>query len=157
MNKENIIQPIVEDAFNAVDFIIRYKAISDKFILRKGDFAYTIDNILNIAKQLGIPLKYSESKKFHIREKIDNLDLNWGFSIRFNSFELGFSVKDISLNIFSAAPWGFLSTLLSNNDFNNIPNPKFSSYDDIENIIDEAYSIHKDFKLELLKQMNDRK
>jgi len=151
MKKEDILQPIVEIVFNKINFIERYKKLSNEYNSRDETFLYSKDEILNIGKIYNIDLTYSKSGGFLLKEQINGFFLSWGFSIRFHSCEFGFSVKKESLNIFSAAPWAYLVTLLSNDDLIKVGNPKFCNYGQIEGLLKEAFDIYQDFKSELLK------
>jgi hypothetical protein len=151
MNKEDFLQPLVEQVLNDIDFINRYESLSKTFESRDETFLYTNYEILKIAHELGYELKYSKAKEFHLSEKKGKYYFGFGFTLRFHSLEIGCSVKNESLMISSSAPWGFWVNLITNNE-KKIRKPMFSNYDELREILKNSFSIYEDFKTELIKQ-----
>jgi hypothetical protein len=151
MNKDDFLQPIVEHILNDIDFINRYETLSNKYSSRDETFLISNEEILKIAHNFGCRLKYSKVKEFHVVEKQEKWLFGFGFTLRYNSLEIGCSVKNEVLSINSSAPWGFWVGLMTNNE-KKIRKPMFSNYEDLIGILKESFVIFEDFKNELLKQ-----
>ncbi len=149
MNKEDFLQKPVEDCLDKIGFIKRFKQLSEVFNITDDVFEMEIDVVLQICKDLGLLIKYSKSKGFYVNEHIFDYDFTFGFTVKFNSFDFGLSVKNKDRNIFSAAPWHFLIDLMIEN--NNIRRVNFRNYEDLKNILKVSFEIYDDFKKELVK------
>lgn len=151
MDKNDFIQPVIENILNKTDFIKRYEIISNNYSSKNEDFLYSNDEILRIAQNIEWKLKYSKVKEFYSNEKMGNFSLKLGFTIRYHSLQIGFSISNESLQINSSAPWNFLVDLMTNGE-KKIKKPMFSCYEDIQGILVEVFSIYEDFKKEIIKE-----
>lgn len=149
MNKEDFLQEEIEQILRHIDFVSRYDGMSNKYNERDESFKFQNEDVLQVAKGMGHPMKYSKSKEFYLEEVLSGYKLNFGFTIRFNSFDFGLSVIHDERDIRSSAPWGFLVQLMSNGQ-KKVSKAMFRNINDIGSILKEAFSIYEDFKKELL-------
>jgi hypothetical protein len=149
MNKRDFLQEPVENCLLQINFIERFRGLSNKFQIRDESFHIENEKIMSICKEFGFLIKYSKAKEFYITDKLNDFEFTFGFSIRFNSFDFGMSAKSENKNIFSSAPWHFFADLIDEN--NKINRLQFRSYSDLETILKDAFNIYKDFKAELIK------
>ena len=131
----------------------RYKAISDKYTKLDQSFKLSSNEVLDIAKQLNIYLKYSKDRGYYTEENIQNYSIKFGIYIKRNIVQLGMSVKDTLSNTFvCSAPWSYLAELITEPNPVKIFLPVFCNYDDLKGILKEAFSIYEDFKKEIIKE-----
>jgi hypothetical protein len=128
MNKNDFLQPIVESVLIKIDFINRYESLSNTYSNRDATFLFSNNEILAIANSIGYALKYSKSREFHLHDNQGKFLFGFGFTLRYHSLEIGWSVKNELLQIHSVAPWGFWVSLLTN-DEKKIKMPMFSDYE----------------------------
>jgi len=150
MEKEDFLQFQVEQVLIEKDFINRYQLLADKFNTRDEGFKFDNNEILKIADSEGCSLKYSKSKEFHFEEKVGEYQFKYGFTIRFNSFELGLSIVNKKKGINSAAPWNFLVKLMTGGQL-KVSRVSFRNYEDVRCIIRDVFSIYNDIKLGMLE------
>lgn len=156
MNKNDFLQPVIEDILNKIDFIKKYELISNTYSSRNENFLYSNEEILKIAHDIGWKLKYSKTKEFYSIEKEENFSLKLGFTIRYHSIEIGCSINNEPLKINSSAPWNFWVDLMTDGK-KKIKKPMFSGYGDIRNILTGVFSIYKDFKKEVINILEEER
>jgi len=152
MKKEDFIQEDIELLLKDIDFITKYELISQKF--RKSDESYKISNneILDIAREIGFAVSYSKEKEFHLEEVHGNYQLKIGFTVRFNSIEIGFSIANEAKQIRTSAPWGLIVKLMTNGT-QKIGKPKFENLTNLRGILEGVLSIYNDIKSGLIKNV----
>lgn len=150
MNKEDFLQSEVEHVLLKIDFINQYKSISSSYRERDESFVFANDKIIEIANDIGYPIKYSKAKEFHLREESSGFVFKFGFTIRFNSFDFGLSITNENRGIQTSAPWGFLVQLLSDGG-EKVSKAAFKNYADIEGILKHAFKVYEDIKKGLLE------
>ena len=153
MNKLDFIQPKVENVLYQIDFIKRLEAISLKFSSRDEKFQVESKVVIEICNELKLKFKYSKAKEYYLKEKVGDFDLEFGFSIRYQSFDFGITIKNPSLGINSSAPWDFFISLLTS-DEKKIGRIKFRNYDDIREILINIFDIYNEIKKEFSKKAN---
>jgi hypothetical protein len=149
MNKEDFLQPPIEQVFIEIDFINKYKRLGDQFNVRDENFKMANTEVLKIAHELGYMLKYSKEKEFHFEEKLGDYRLKVGFTIRFNSFDFGLSITNHVKEIDSSAPWDFFVKLMTSDQV-KVPRVCFRNYDDIKLILKDFFSLYNDIKVKLI-------
>ena len=149
MKKEDLLPINVEKILHKINFLDRFKILSLKFSAKDDKFVLDNKKVIEICFKNGINIKYSSSKKFHLSEKKQNFMFSFGFDIKYNSCDFGTSISNTSLGIFSSAPWHFYADLMDVN--NNINRVCFTDYQELEEILREAFAIYEDFKTEVLK------
>lgn len=149
MRKEDFLQSQVEQILIEVDFINKYKAMGDRFGVRDESFKINTSEVLTIANELGFSLKYSKSKEFYLTENIEGHQFSTGFTIRFNSFDFGLSIKNEAKGISSAAPWDFLVKLMTE-DTVKVNRVCFRNYTDIKFILKDFFSLYEEIKIKMI-------
>jgi hypothetical protein len=153
MKKEDFLQQEIEHVLNNIGFIDQYKLLSYKNNNCDDLFKYENSEILLIAKKIGCNLKYSKSREFYIVEKESGIDFNFGFSIRFNSFDFGMYIKSDKSKIETSAPWDFIVKLMTE-DKVDFPRVAFRNYKDIEEVLRGFFAIYDSIKKETINQLN---
>lgn len=153
MEKEDFLQPQVEQVLIEQDFINKYQLLASKFSTRDEDFKFDNNEILEIANSEGCLLKYSKSKEFHFEEKVGEYQFKYGFTLRFNSFDLGLSIINEKRGVKSAAPWNFLVKLMTGGQV-KVPRVSFRNYEDVRLIVRDVFSIYNDIKLGILENQS---
>jgi hypothetical protein len=153
--KEDIIQPSIKFILNKINFINRYKSISDSHTVDDDKFRFSTENVIAIVQELGFNIRYSKSREFYLKEKYNDFTFGFGFTIRYNVIELGCSVKNEKINIWSEAPWGYFVKLMTEPNPITIFKPCFRNYEDLREILKEAFSIYEDFKREVIKEYRE--
>jgi hypothetical protein len=148
MNKEDFLQPQIEQALIEIDFVSKYKRLGDRFNVRDEDFKTDYTEVLKIANELGHSLKYSKEKEFYLEENLGDYKFKLGFTIRFNSFDFGLSITNHLKGINSSAPWDFFVKLMTSGQI-KVPRVSFKNYDDIKLILTDFFSLYDEIKNEL--------
>ncbi len=137
-----------------IDFVERYLSLCTKHSDRENNIKdkslKEIGELLN-----NINVSFSFSKKecfFKIKEKI--VAYNFQFNIIPYTGALQF-VWDVKVNkIRLKLGWGMWENIveeIEDIDFEIEPRPYYSNYQELEEILTEAFAIYKDFKTEVLK------
>lgn len=149
MNKKDFLQEEVEKALNDIDFISRYKAIAEQYNRRDESFAFQNQQIIQIAEEIGFSIKHSKAKGFYYEEVDSGYTFKIGFTIRFNSFDFGFSIINDSKKIKSSSPWGFLVQLMSNGT-DKVSKVMFRDLNEVRMILKAVFDIYDDLKKAVL-------
>ncbi len=149
MKKEDFLQKEVEIALNKINFINRLESISTNFNTRDENFKIDNEQILKICSDLGITCKYSKGKDFYYNEIVSGFKFGIGFSVRYQSFDFGISIKNETLKIDSSAPLDLWVNLISNGE-KETSRIKFENYYDVKEILNKIFNIYLDLKNELL-------
>lgn len=137
----------IKEALEKINFINRYRAISEKY---RSDEKFVYDNneILSVLEELGYPSKYDKKENFfQFSQKISMYQFKFNFSFKYCLVEFIWEVwrdGDIQLG----DPWAMLRRLMNVDEA--IKPPKFSNYDELREILKEAFQMYEDFKKELL-------
>jgi len=137
-----------------INFEKRYLEICNKY----SDFQNSIDNksisdIDLLLNQMEVKFKYSKKEYFFKIEDKSNL-ITIGFNIIPYTGALQF-VWSVKLNKqMLELSWGVWESILEemlNKSFEIRPRPYYSNYQELEEILREAFAIYEDFKNEVLK------
>ena len=137
-----------------INFEKRYLEICNKY----SDFQNSIDSksisdIDLLLNQMEVKFKYSKKECFFKIEDKSNL-ITIGFNIIPYTGALQF-VWDIKVNkIRLKLGWGMWENIveeIESIDFEIKPRPYYSNYEELEEILREAFAIYEDFKTEVLK------
>lgn len=143
--------------YKNINFIVRYETLSNSFQF-EDRLDYTNDNVLNLLNVLGYKAKYVKSNNFFkIEERINGLKFYLNICLKYSNAELIIGAVDIvSDHFITGSVFGRLYKLIKYAEGidlqENIRDPKFRTYEDLEAILKETFSIYEDFKKELLKQ-----
>lgn len=143
--------------YKNIDFISRYEALSNSFQF-EDRLDYANDKVLDLLNTLGYKAKYVKNNNFFkVEEKIGGIKFYLNICLKYSNSELIIGATDVVRDQFiTGSVFGALYKDLKYAEGidldKNIKKPKFRTYEDLEAILKEAFSIYEDFKTELLKQ-----
>ena len=147
----------VEQALQAINFVERYKELSDKFSLdrtpkEKHLNIITGELIFDVFEDLGYRAKFDGREKFFYIEPIKENGYTFGFHISIfkGLVELIWIVRDSQNKVILGTPLIEFSRRLISPDY-RIMDPVMSNYDDFENVMKIAFEMYEDFKQAFLK------
>lgn len=137
-----------------IDFVKRYLYLCDKYSDRENNIKekslYEIEKILN---EMNIPFRFSKKECFFkIKEKLAPYDFQFNVIPYTGALQFVLDVK-LNKNRLKLG-WGMWENIveeIKNIDFEIKPRPYYSNYQELEEILKEAFSIYEDFKREVLK------
>jgi hypothetical protein len=143
--------------YKNIDFVKRYESLSKNFQF-EDRLDYANDEVLSLITKLGYKAKYVKSDNFFkVEEKVNSIKFYLNVCLKYSNAELIIGATDIAKNQFITGDvfHGLHSDMkyaegVELNGF--VKKPKFRTYEDLEAILKEAFSIYEDFKTELLKQ-----
>ena len=147
----------VEQALQAINFVERYKELSDKFSLdrtpkEKRLNIITGELIFDAFEDLGYRAKFDGREKFFYIEPFKENDYTFGFHISIfkGLVELIWIVKDSQNKVILGTPLMEFSRRLISPDY-RIMDPVTADYDDFENVMKIAFEMYEDFKQAFMK------
>lgn len=147
----------VEQALQAINFVERYKELSDKFSLdrtpkEKRLNIITGELIFDAFEDLGYRAKFDGREKFFYIEPIKENGYTFGFHISIfkGLVELIWIVKDFQNKVILGTPLVEFSRRLISPDY-KIMDPVIADYDDFENVMKVAFGMYEDFKQAFMK------
>ena len=137
-----------------INFEKRYLEICNKYSdFRNSINSKSISDIDLLLNQMEVKFKYSKKECFFKIEDKSNL-ITIGFNIIPYTGALQF-VWSVKLNKqMLELSWGVWESILEemlNKSFEIRPRPYYSNYQELEEILTEAFAIYEDFKTEVLK------
>ncbi len=146
------LQPEIQASLAKIDFIKRYKALSEKFSDRENTFEnYENEKAIEVFESLGYKARYNKKEDFFIVGEVKNKD---SYAFRFN-ISLKYGVTELiweachNGEVRAGDPWDIFIRLLSN-DTEKVPVLYFHSYDELKEIMKIAFEMYEDFKRELI-------
>ncbi|MCQ6357810.1 hypothetical protein [Bacillus cereus] len=146
------LQPEIQASLAKIDFIKRYKALSEKFSDRENTFEnYENEKAIEVFDSLGYKARYNKKEDFFIVGEVKNKD---SYAFRFN-ISLKYGVTELiweachNGEVRAGDPWDIFIRLLSN-DTEKVPVLYFHSYDELKEIMKIAFEMYEDFKRELI-------
>ncbi len=137
-----------------IDFVERYLSLCTKHSDRENNIKdkslKEIDELLN-----NMNLSFSFDKKecfFKIKEKIVTYDFQFNIIPYTGALQFVWSVK-LNKQMLELS-WGIWESILEemlNKSFEIRPRPYYSNYQELKEILTEAFAIYEDFKTEVLK------
>ena len=147
----------VEGALQAINFVERYKELSDKFSLdrtpeEKRLNIITGELVFDVFEDLGYIAKFDGREKFFYIEPVKEDGYTFGFHISIfkGLVELIWVVRDSQNKVILGTPLMEFSRRLISPDY-RIMDPVISNYDDFENVMKIAFEMYEDFKQAFLK------
>ena len=147
----------VEQALQAINFVERYKELSDKFSLDRTPKdkrlnIITGELVFDVFEDLGYRAKFDGREKFFYIEPIKENGYTFGFHISIfkGLVELIWIVRDSQNKVILGTPLIEFSRRLVSPDY-RIMDPVISNYDDFENVMKIAFEMYEDFKQAFLK------
>ena len=147
----------VEQALQAINFVERYKELSDKFSLDRTPKdkrlnIITGELVFDVFEDLGYRAKFDGREKFFYIEPIKENGYTFGFHISIfkGLVELIWIVRDSQNKVILGTRLIEFSRRLISPDY-RIMDPVISNYDDFENVMKIAFEMYEDFKQAFLK------
>ncbi|EEM81588.1 hypothetical protein [Bacillus thuringiensis] len=146
------LKPEIQASLTKIDFIKKYKALSEKFSDRENTFEnYENEKVIAVFESLGYKARYNKKADFFIVGEVKNKD---SYAFRFN-ISLKYGVAELIWEAWhddevrAGDPWDIFIRLLSN-DKEKVPVLYFHSYDELKEIMKIAFEMYEDFKRELI-------
>jgi hypothetical protein len=142
--------------YKNINFANRYESLSNSFQFEDG-LEYTNELVLRLINSLGYKAKYLKNNDFFkIEKKINEVKFYLHICLKYNNVELIIGATDLKNDLYiTGSVFGRLYELIKLAEGidlkENIRDPKFRSYNDLKVILEEVFSICKDFKNEVLK------
>lgn len=156
MEKTVLLKQSISEALNKVDFVKRYKSLSEKY--NEGNYDLLLNKIdkkvvLKILKDLGYEFTYSAtSKDFIYKEAKDDLSfqLNLNFKNGICSQFIGVYYKGNYVE-YASPNWAFIYRHLLQDMNAPVTSAKVMSYEELTEVSKIILQIFSDFKSEFLK------
>lgn len=114
------------------------------------------EKVLEIANEIGYKISFVKKNNFFkFQEKIGTYKIYFNFSLKYSIVELIIGITNLKKDIFITG--GTFGNLYEDIKYfetkkeSKIFMPSFENYQELEEILREAFSIYKDFKTEVLK------
>lgn len=148
------LHPILKHILEKISFLDRYKALREKFPWTDESFeGYSNVEVLRIIETFGYEVKYDKRDGFFgIKESMGRYDFRFNISCKYGVVELIWDIVKEGERLTLGGPWGLIGDLLLGEQC-NVKKPAFRNYDDLKEILKEAFSMYEDFKRESVKQL----
>jgi len=143
-------RPEVKDALLKINFVERAKKLTaDHFADSDSTFeSYDNEEIIKILDELGYKAKYNKEENFFkIVEKVLAYKFYFHISLKYGTVELIWYV-DKEDEFYGGSVWSMMKRILEGND-EMLMQPEFHNYEELEEILKEAFLMYEDFKNEL--------
>lgn len=143
--------------YKNINFVKRYENLSLNYQF-EDRLEYKNEGVLDLMAKLGYKAKYVKSNNFFkVEDKIEGIKFYLNTCLKYGNAELIIGAAEIKADQFITGSvfHGLYSDIkyaegVQLGEFMKMP--KFRTYEDLEAILKEAFSIYEDFKTELLKQ-----
>lgn len=146
----------IKRALQEIDFVNRYEKIAEEYNANRtpsNDRLVHIDGgeVMETIASLGYQPSFDAKEKFYKIKEEKNGEFIFGFHIilRDGNVDLVWIVKE-NKELLLGLPWSLYSRLLINPDY-KISYPVIGSYEDIDDILEKAFTMFEEFKQVLLK------
>ncbi|PCE64860.1 hypothetical protein [Sediminicola luteus] len=145
------LHPINESALKNIDFLNRYKKLSNTYRDEDNCFdRYDNNKVIEVIESFGYETKYFKSEDFFmIKQQIQDYEFQFNLKFKYGACEFIWGVIRNSERLPLGGPWGAIIDLLDKTH-RPLPLPLFSSYDTLKDILVEAFDLYEGFKDELL-------
>jgi hypothetical protein len=147
-----------ENVFNKIDFINQRIKLKERFnfSLSEAFAKYSNDKVLKIMNELGYSVKYvCNDNYFKIVEKNNNFEFGFNLILKGGFVECVFNVKKGKVPILDyCGSWGGILLKIGYNE--PIRKPVFRNYEDLREILKEAFVTYEDFKREVIKEYEQK-
>lgn len=141
----------IRSALTNMDFIAKYRNLSAKYSFNSDESfeAYDNNEVLNLLAELGLKASFDKKEKFFkVVDEIDSSKFQFNISLKYGLVEFTWAVwKNNELQ--TGLPWGMLKQLLDGKDDDKINKPVFRNYNDLKEILEDAFAMYNEFKREL--------
>ncbi|WP_040949619.1 hypothetical protein [Gorillibacterium massiliense] len=145
-----MLEPNVKEVFKNIDFIKRYKGLSEKYQFDyKDSFEnYDANLVLGILNQLGYSFRFDKKEKFfRLIEIVSEDKFQFTISLKYGALEFIWSAWK-NTNLLIGGTWGIIKEQLDAQENDKIKKPIFRNYNELREILAEALLIYGDFKHE---------
>ncbi|MBN2908636.1 hypothetical protein JQC72_03770 [Polycladomyces sp. WAk] len=147
--------PEIKVALENIQFIERYQNLSMKYNFDE-EFLYDNHEVLRIFNELGYHARFDKRENFfQIAEEGSPYQFKFNISLKYSLLEFIWVVRKDG-KLLTGSPWDILKRLLDGTD-ENVRAPVFRNYNDLKEILKEAFSMYEDFKRELLSVYRNEK
>jgi len=144
------INPLLLPVLQKIKFVDRYKSISLKYQFFDERFAsFEIDRATRIIEAFGYAVKYNKSEKFFkIIESVADFKIQFNISLNGGIVEFMYGITKNGERLKIGGSVNTTIEIITESDFT--VKPCFRNYDDLKEILNEAFDIYEDFKKVLL-------
>lgn len=143
-------KPEVREALFKIDFVKRAKKLTENhFTNSYNTFKdYENEEVIKILDELGYKAKYNRKESFFkIIEKKSPYKFYFHISLKYGTVELIWYV-DKEDEFYGGSVWSMMKRILEGND-EMLMQPEFHNYEELKEILKEAFLMYEDFKKEL--------
>ncbi|MEY9973226.1 hypothetical protein ABH966_003610 [Lysinibacillus sp. RC46] len=141
-----------EHAFAKIKFIERYKSLAARYQFNVSESFenYESNRVINIINELGYEASFNKKEKFFkITEIHDEYKFQFNISLKYGVAEFIWSVwKNSELKM--GGTWGILKEQLDGLENDKVRKPIFRNYEELKEILADAFLIYGDFKREYM-------
>lgn len=142
-----------KEVFKRIDFVRSFIEITKKHNFDDGFENYSNAEVIKIISEFGYKAKYNKSENFFkITEKKQPFLFQLNIICKYGYVTFVTDVLKNEQRIELGSTWGTILKHLGYEE--QINKPTFRTYEDLREILKEAFGIYEDFKQELLKQEN---
>ena len=152
----------VEQALQAINFVERYKQLSNYYSKDRTPEGQELDYfdgdfLIEIINSLGYEVKFNKREYFFSLKKEKNGEFEFGFkfSMEYGMVELIWDLKESNKKVLLGTNLFTIIRLLTSPD-NKIMDPVISDYIDFRDVMKIAFEMYDDFKQEFLKIAKDQ-
>jgi len=141
--------------YDTIDFYNRYEKLSKEYQFEDCFENYSNEKVMDIIEQMGYKVRYFKKESFfQVKEKSNNLKFNFHICLKYGNVELimGQTNTDTNEKIGNVFTMIIKRIEISENIEKEgyMKDPKFRNYDDLKEILKDAFSIYEDFKKEVV-------
>jgi len=144
--------------YKNINFYNRYEKLSNDYSFENTFENYSNDEVDKIIENLGYKARYDKKENFFgIRECQNNIIFYFNISLKYGLAELILGSRDNSTkdylvgSVFSGMAKD-IEPFIGREREGYIKKPRFRNYEDLRDILKEAFSIYEDFKREVVKE-----
>lgn len=146
------LKPEIQASLTKIDFIQRYKALSEKFPDRTNTFEnYENEKAIEVFESLGYKARFMKKENFFRVGEVKNKDIytfRFNISLKYGLVEFIWAVWHTG-EVRTGTSWDMYIKVLSNGS-ERLPAVCFHSYDELKEIMKIAFEMYEDFKRELI-------
>ncbi|KWX88144.1 hypothetical protein AMQ83_08655 [Paenibacillus riograndensis] len=138
--------------FKSINFIERYEFLSKKhqFDLKESFEGYDREVVLKLFNELGYEISFNKKENFFgMVEKTTEYELQFKISLKYVMGEFIWLAWKNSEQLVGGT-WGIIKEQLDGKENDKIKKPIFRNYDDLKEILSEAFLMYEDFKNEII-------
>lgn len=157
MEKQDLLQPIIEQVLNDIDFVDKLKSLSTRYDTVDEAYNYKSGDIIETCSNFDVVVRESKGEQFFSEYGNENgLEFRFGFTIQYNLIDFEFAVKSEKHEIHSGGSWVLLAQLMINfQDKINLPG--FSNQQNLIELLSSALMLYRLLKKEVISKVTANK